>query len=162
MGLYDRLIRGIALAGAFAFVAAGVLVLADVTLRASGFAPIRASSALSEYALLFGTMAGAPWLVRQKGHIAVTSLVDMAPPGLQRLAGLVGAVISIIVLAVLAWRSAVVGWDKAVGGAVDMRSIAIPEWISYAILAAGFALMATEFLRLILRGEAAPESHGGV
>lgn len=45
---------------------------------------------------------------------------------------------------------------------MDIRSIAIPEWISYAILAAGFALMATEFLRLILRGEAAPESHGGV
>ena len=160
--LYDRLIPALAVVGALAFLAAGVLILVDVTLRASGLFPLRAASALSEYALLVGTMAGAPWLVRKKGHIAVTSLVDALPPAVARGVGVVAAGIAVAVLGLLAWRAALIGWQKALSGAMDLRSIAVPEWVGYAILSIGFLLMATEFARLIIRGDTAPGGGGGL
>ena len=68
---YDRLIYGLAgLAGAMI---AGVclLIVYDVVARNLGLQPPRSTVALTEYALLYFTMAAAPYLVRVKGHIVV-------------------------------------------------------------------------------------------
>lgn len=153
---YDGLLHLMAAMAIMALVAATALILGDVTGRATGLGPIRASSALIEYALLFATMFGAPWLVRQRGHITVTSLVDLLPRAVRRVVGAAGMGIATLVLALLAWRAAAIGLGKWRIGAMDVRSISIPDWCAYAILSLGFALMATEFLRLLVRGEVEP------
>ncbi|MDO5604048.1 MAG: TRAP transporter small permease [Paracoccus sp. (in: a-proteobacteria)] len=153
---YDLLIFGLAGLALMSIVAMAALILGDVSMRYAGIGSIRASSTLIEYALLFSTMMGAPWLVRRRGHITVTSLVDMLPAGGRRGAGLVALAVSIITLGILGWRAAVVAHQKWMQGGMDIRSIAVPDWVSYAILAAGFLLMATECIRLVLRGEITP------
>lgn len=158
--LWTRLIDGLALLGGASIGAACLLIAVDVTFRNVGLRPIQASSALTEYALLFSTMAGGPWLVREHGHIAVTSFVTMAPDGLRRLIGVLVSLTAVATLALLAWRAGVVGLQEAAFGAIDIRSIDIPAWIAYAMLAGGFGLMAVEFLRLALRAEP-PGGSGG-
>lgn len=151
--LYDALINGLAVSGIIAIAVMTCLILADVTMRYAGLGSVQSASTLIEYSLLYSTMAGAPWLVRKRGHITVTSLTDLLPEKGSRFVGLVTLTISILTLLVLGWRACVVALEKWQQNSMDVRSIAVPEWIAYAILACGFLLMASESIRLILRGE---------
>lgn len=153
IGIYNRLISLLAISGALALAAMVFAIVLDVLLRNIGMRPFQATSALIEYGMLYATMAGAPWLVRQHGHVAVTSFVDALPETLRAGIGRITLGISIAMLAVLAWRAGAIGWEKFTSGANDIRSIAIPSWILYAMLMVGFGLMATEFLRLLIKGE---------
>lgn len=154
--VYDALIHGLAATGIIAITVMTGLILADVTMRYAGWGSIQSASTLIEYSLLYATMAGAPWLVRKRGHITVTSLTDLLPEAGGRFMGLVSLTISILTLLVLGWRASVVALEKWQQNSMDVRSIAVPEWVAYAILAGGFLLMATESIRLILRGEIKP------
>ena len=151
--LYDGVIFGLAGLAASVFVLMVVGIVVDVGLRNLGLRPLQPSSALIEYGLLFATMAGAPWLIRDRGHVAIRALMGQLP---DRVAGLIdraALVFCIAILTLLSWRAGVVAWEAVEAGAQDIRSIALPSWILPSMLATGFALMATEFLRLLLRGE---------
>lgn len=150
---YDRLIEGLAILAAATLFLMTFLIATDVVLRNTGFRPIQAASALIEYALMFSTMAGAPWLVRRDGHIAITSFVGYLPARARRLVGQAVLALAVFILALLAWRAGVVGFEQYTRQTVDIRSVGIPGWALYAMLAGGFGLMATEFLRLVARGE---------
>lgn len=151
--LYDRLILGLAAAGGCSLVVISAAIIIDVVLRNTGFRPFQTTSALVEYVMLFATMSAGPWLVRQNGHIAIGAFVETLPEAARRAVGRVVTVVSMATLALLCWRSAVVGLEMVAAGAVDMRSINIPSWLLYAMLSVGFGLMAVEFLRILLRGE---------
>ncbi|MCC6001186.1 MAG: TRAP transporter small permease [Pararhodobacter sp.] len=149
---YDLLIIGLAVLAGVVYGLATIGIITDVALRNFGYRPIRATSALVEYSLLFATMAAGPWVLRQGAHVAVNSFVAMLPRGLHRLVMLAVMVLSIAVLALLCWRAVLNGIDELTWGGMDMRSINIPGWVAYALLASGFGLMATEVLRMLLRG----------
>lgn len=151
--LYDRLISGLAILGGITLATTVVGLALDVVFRNIGMRPFQATSALIEYTLLFATMAGAPWLVRQRGHIAVTSFVDALPYSPRIWLNRLMITLCIGVLALLSWRAGAVMLEVIESGSVDIRSIALPSWILYAMLCAGFGLMAVEFLRILLRGE---------
>lgn len=151
--IYDGLIIGLASLAAASLVFVTGSIIVDVVLRNLGLAPMRWTSAVVEYVLLFVTMAGAPWLVRTNGHVAITSFVGLLPRSARHAIGLAGVLLSIVVLALLTWRSAMLAVETFLSGVVDVRSINIPSWIPYTMLAVGFFLMALEFVRLLLRGE---------
>lgn len=151
--LYDRLIIGLAILAATTLGLTVFGIVTDVMLRNLGFRPFQATSALIEYTMLFATMAGAPWLVREQGHVAITSFVDALPGSVRRVVMRGVTVLSAVVLAILSWRAALVGLEMVRTGAMDIRSIYIPTWILYAMLSIGFGLMALEFVRLLFRRE---------
>jgi len=158
---YDRLIIGLAVLGALSLVAITALIIVDVVLRNTGFRPFQSTSALVEYVMLFATMSAGPWLVRENGHVAIGSFVAALPEGLRLLIGRLVLIVSIFALALLTWRSVAVGLEMIQTRSVDMRSVNIPAWVLYAMLAGGFFLMAIEFLRMLLRGETYHGAGGG-
>ncbi|SFE28123.1 TRAP transporter small permease [Roseivivax sediminis] len=151
--IYDGVIHGLAVLAALTLALMVVGIVTDVVLRNMGRAPVQATSALIEYGLLFATMAGAPWLVRENGHVAIRALIGLLPDRVGAAVDRAMLVFSIAILALLSWRAGVVAFEAVERGAVDIRSIALPAWILPVMLCAGFALMGTEFLRLLLRGE---------
>ena len=153
IGLYDLLIGALAVAGAAALGLSALLIVVDVMLRNLGLPPIQAASALVEYAMLAATVAGAPWLVRRGGHVAVDSFVAALPPRSHRWAVRGGLAFSLGVCAFLAWRAAALGLEAVARNDVDIRSIDVPGWVAYALLAVGLGLCATEFLRLLIVGQ---------
>lgn len=159
---YDRLVLALAIVAATSLGLCTFLIVVDVMLRNVGVGPIQPASALVEYALLFSTMAGGPWLVRRHGHIAVTSFVEKLPAAPRRLVGQAVLIVSTLALTLLCWRSAAVALEEVATGATDIRSIAIPGWVLYLMLSIGFGLMAVEFLRLLLRGEVYAGTEGGI
>ncbi len=151
--IYDGLITILAISAA---VVLGMMVFGialDVVLRNIGLRPVQATSALVEYGMLYATMAGSPWLVRAHGHVAILSFVNLMPKRAGLTIKAIILVASILVMAVLAWRSVSTGLDAARDNIIDIRSIYLPGWVLFAMLAGGFALMGLEFLRLLLRGD---------
>jgi C4-dicarboxylate transporter, DctQ subunit len=159
--LYDRLILGLAILGGASLAFITLAIIVDVVLRNTGFRPFQATSAIVEYVMLFATMSAGPWLVRENGHVAIGSFVGLMPEPARLAVGRIVLVATIAILALLCWRSVAVGLEMVASRAMDMRSINIPSWVLYAMLAVGFGLMAIEFLRLLLRGETYAGAKGG-
>ena len=130
-----------------------VLIVVDVSLRNLGMQPPAYTVALTEYSLLYMTMAAAPWLVRERAWIVVEVLYRRTGPALRaRLDKLIFglcALVSVLV-AVLAGILAVEG---ALRGEVEIRSLDMPRWALFVPVTAGFAMMAVEFLRCLMGGD---------
>ncbi|WP_118136323.1 TRAP transporter small permease [Oceanicella sp. SM1341] len=151
--IYDRVILALAVAAGASLAFATLAIVVDVTLRNTGFRPFQFTSAVVEYIMLFVTVAAAPWLAHIGAHVAINALVSRLPGGLRSVLGRLVIAACVAVLALLAWRAGALTAQEWAFGSVDIRSIAIPGWLAYALLCAGFAFMALEFLVKLLRGE---------
>lgn len=150
---YDRLIYGLAYLAGISLAIVTVLVIYDVISRNLGLRPFRAISAIVEYVLLFSTMAAAPWLVRINGHVSVSSILGLMPRAAQTLISRLSLVVGAGATGLLGVVAGQLALAQARAGNVDVRAVSLPAWILYAFLAVGFVLMATELLRMLLRGE---------
>lgn len=151
--IYDRLIYGLAgLAGAI-IAAVCLLIIYDVIARNLGLQPPRSTVALTEYALLYFTMAAAPYLVRVKGHIVVEVVYQRLGDTIQKrfdLAILIACAVISMTIATLAF---ILFLEAIATGEMEIRSLDGPRWILFAPLVIGFFLMSLEFVRLLIKGD---------
>ena len=150
---YDAVLYGMAWAAGFLMAAMMVVIFVDVVLRNLGYQSSAHFFTFTEYALLAVPCLGAPWLVREKGHIYV-EIVFMYLGARQRVAlrYLIGA-LCILVCAVLAWYGSLVTIGDFMQNEKDVRSLDMPRWIVVGFIPLSFAMMAIEFLRFLIRGE---------
>src|SRR3989442_2655229 len=150
---YDAVLYGMAWAAGFVMAAMMGVIFVDVVLRNLGYQSSAHFFTFTEYALLAVPCLGAPWLVREKGHIYV-EIIFMYLGARQRivLRYLVGA-LCIIVFAVLAWYGSLVTIGDFMQNEKDVRSLDMPRWIVVGFIPLSFAMMAVEFLRFLVRGE---------
>ncbi len=156
--LYSGLINGLATLAGLMIAGVCLLIVYDVVARNLGLQPPASTVALTEYALLYFTMAAAPWLVRTRGHIVVEVLHARLTGAARRAADRVILVICILTSATVAVLATLLALEAASRGEVEIRSLAMPRALLFAPLAIGFGLMATEFLRLALRGESVADA----
>ena len=134
------------------------MIVVDVTLRNLDLRPPQAISALTEYALLYATMAAAPWLVRTGGHVTIHTLTDCFSQGVQtalRRFILIASIFLCLILAIAAFGMTIESFRR---GDIDVRSIDLPRWLLFAPFAFGFSLLAAEFLRLLVLGRIEPKN----
>ena len=150
---YNALIHGlVGLAGVL--VAAVCLIIAyDVAARNLGFQPPASTVALTEYALLYFTMAAAPYLVRVKGHIVVEVVYQRLGPRTKARLDRFILIVCILTSLTVAILAALLMVEAIVRGEIEIRSLDAPRWILFAPLVVGFSLIALEFLRLLVIGE---------
>src|SRR5207247_3848636 len=77
---YDATLYGIGIAACFLMAAMMVVICLDVVLRNLGYQSSAHFFTFTEYALLAVPCLGAPWLVREKGHIYVEILLMYLKP----------------------------------------------------------------------------------
>lgn len=150
---YNRFIDWLAMLAGLMIAAVCLLIIYDVIARNLGLQPPASTVALTEYALLYFTMAAAPWLVRTRGHIVVEVLHTRLSGATRRIVDgfiLLVCVLVSVIICILAALLALEGWQR---GEVEIRSLNMPRWLLFAPLTIGFGLMAVEFLRLAVRGE---------
>jgi TRAP-type C4-dicarboxylate transport system permease small subunit len=157
---YGRLIDALAVIAAAMLALITVLIVADVSIRNLGFQPYPHTLALTEYSLLYMTMLGSPWLVRNKGHIHIEILVGRLRGGARRIAHAFVCLVCIAVCAMLAWYSLDVTLTNLARGETDIRSFDSPRWILVACMPLGFGLMVIEFARFLLGYDDLFESAG--
>lgn len=151
---WAALLAALLTAAGVTFAVVTLLVAWDVIARNVGLEPPASTIAFTEYALLYACLAAGPALVRSRGHVTVDLLAARLPvafrPVLARLA-LGASAATALLIAVLA---ALLAIEAVARGEVDVRSLDIPRAWLFAPMALGFLLMAGEFVRLAVRGEA--------
>jgi TRAP-type C4-dicarboxylate transport system permease small subunit len=150
---YDALIFGMAGFAGLLMVAMFVAIVADVFLRNLGLQSSAHLFTFTEYALLMVPCFGAPWLVREKGHVYVEVVLNALRPLARRRALLVIGLLCIVVCGVLAWYGVQVSLRNFELNDKDVRSFDAPRWALVACIPAGFFFMATEFARHMIRGD---------
>ena len=150
---YRALLYGMAWTAALLIVAMMVVITLDVVLRNLGYQSSAHFFTFTEYALLVVPCLGAPWLVRERGHIYVELLLmHLGPAGRRRLTAVITAVCVAICL-VLAWYGFQVTWSDFVHAERDVRSFDMPRWLVVGWIPIAFLMMAIEFARFLWRGE---------
>ncbi|MEO7402191.1 MAG: TRAP transporter small permease [Burkholderiales bacterium] len=152
---YDVVIYGMAWLAGFLLVAMMVMIVADVVIRNP---PFSAQSpawlfTFTEYSLLLVPCLGAPWLVREKGHVFVEILLMYLNKRNRFRASRVIAVACIVICLVLAWYGGEVAIRDFTEGRQDTRAFDTPRWIVVLWIPLAFFFMAVEFARFLWRGE---------
>ena len=101
----------------------------------------------TEYALLWITFLGAAWLLREKGHIRIDTLVSRIRPRIARwlevFNDLIGLGISVVIFLVGSTNT----WDLYSRGIQDVKAVTLPMYGLFAIIPFGGFLLLLQFLR---------------
>ena len=148
--LYDRFIDGLAIIASAMLAIIFVGIVIDVSLRTAGFNSLQWYSAVAEYCLLFSAMFGAPWLVRNKGHVVVESLRMAMPPVVRKIMEKIVYSLCIILSLMFVYYGFNEFWEAIETGEIDIRSIDAPKWLLFCPIPVGFLLVAIEFCRFLI------------
>jgi len=97
---------------------------------------------VAEYALYLMTFFGAPWVLRENGHIAVDLLVERLEPNSRRWALIAADTVGTLVCAVLFFYSCRVWWTSFQEGVLIHKTFIFPEWMLLSIAPITFFMMA--------------------
>ena len=150
---YKAVLYGMAFIAAVLMVAMMLTIFVDVVLRNLGFQSSAHFFTFTEYALLLIPCMGAPWLVREKGHIYIEILLmHLGAPARKRLTVFI-ALACITVCLVIAWYGFQVAYTDFVQNEKDVRSFDMPRWMISVWIPLSFLMMAGEFARFLWRRE---------
>jgi len=139
-----------------------VTVVVSVVMRNAGLQPFAWLFTSSEYAILYLTMLGAPWLVREKGHVHIELVTAALPPNARRIISRLVAAACVVVCAILAWKGAELLITNIQRKDYDVRAYYFPRWILTLAFPVSFGLMAIEFGRFVFGDELMHSGEAGI
>ena len=101
---------------------------------------------LSEYALVWITFLGAPWVLLQDRHVRIELLVDVLPRSVQRAFGIAVSVVAICACLVLAWKTGVAALQYIERDIMMARIWRVPRIYPYGVIPFGCALLTIAFV----------------
>lgn len=127
-----------------------ILIVVDVSIRMLGFTPPLFTSTYVEYALLYVAMCSAPWLVRQKGHVAIEAMVASLPTAIREALAKVVYLVCAVVSMYFAWLSIELFIEAIETGNLDVRGVDMPYWAQFLPMPFGYGLVSLEFLMFFM------------
>jgi TRAP-type C4-dicarboxylate transport system permease small subunit len=118
----QRVNRGVCYAGMFLILPLMLLTTVDVIGRAAWARPIPGIVELSSYALDVFILLGLAYTQQVKGHVRVSMLTSRMPPRVQIFLDIFVALLSLFIIALLAWQGFVMGLEET--AVSDMLRIA--------------------------------------
>jgi len=150
---YAVLLYGMAGLAGLLIAAMMVVITIDVVVRNVGYQSSAHFFSFTEYALLIVPCLGAPWLVREKGHIYVEILLMHLSPRPRRWLMAAIGLACIAVCLVIAWYGLQVTLTDFRQAERDVRSFDAPRWLLVGWIPLSFLMMAVEFARFLWRRE---------
>jgi C4-dicarboxylate transporter, DctQ subunit len=154
MDAFDRALEKVVTA--LAWVACAVIpviftgIVIDVSIRMMGFTPPLFTSSVVEYMLLYIAMFSAPWLVREKGHVAIEAVITQLPAFLQRILAKMVYLICMLASILFAWFSWQLFLDAWETGQLDVRGVDMPYWAQFLPMLIGFICISLEFFMFLI------------
>lgn len=139
-----------------------VSVVVSVLMRNVGLQPFAWLFTSAEYGLLYMTMLGAPWLVREKGHVHIELVTAALPGHLRRILSRMVALACVAVCAVLTWKGIDLVLTNIERGDVDTRAYYFPRWMLTITFPISFGLMAIEFARFVIGTDLLHSGEAGI
>ena len=141
--MHAALMRGCGYLAAATVALITLLVCYDVVGRNLGLPSLVWVNEITEYALPIATLAAAPWLMWRNQHVRLDLLGAVLSTSSQRR----GLVISLVMV----WYAVRMLLDSRQAGSLVMKALVFPEWWLYVPVPIGFALLALECGRRVLR-----------
>lgn len=144
---------------AMAWIAGATLVwlmvstILSVAMRNAGLQPFAWLFTSAEYGLLYMTMLGAPWLVREKGHVHIELVTALLPNKLRQIVSRLVALLCVLVCAVLAYKGFELCVSNVERNDFDVRAYYFPKWLLTIAFPLSFGFMVIEFSRFLLGRE---------
>ena len=160
--LYDGLLYGMAFIAAATLVWLMVSVVLSVAMRNLGVQPFAWLFTSSEYGLLYMTMLGAPWLVREKGHVHIELVTAALPPALRRIVSRGVAAACVAVSLILAYYGLELFLTNIERNDYDVRAYYFPRWLLTISFPIAFSVMAIEFARFVFGSELMHSGEAGI
>ena len=139
-----------------------VSVVISVMMRNFGVQPFAWLFTSSEYGLLYMTMLGAPWLVREKGHVHIELVTAALPPALRRIVSRLVAGLCVAVSLILAWYGLELFLTNIERNDFDVRAYFYPRWLLTITFPVAFSFMAVEFARFVFGSELMHSGEAGI
>lgn len=159
---YKALLYGMAGLSGLMLIWLMVSVIASVVMRNIGVQPFAWLFTSAEYSLLYMTMLGAPWLVREKGHVHIELLTAALPEGARRILSRVVAAACVLVCVILTWKGIELVMTNIERGDFDTRAYYFPRWLLTIAFPLSFGLMAAEFSRFVFGSELMHSGEAGI
>lgn len=147
---FDSLIDALAVVAGALVVLLTVLVVFDVAARSLRLLTLPWSLEATEYMLYAVTFLGAPWVLRENGHIAIELVVERLPARARAFAARIADVLGAAVCAVLLYYACRMLWLSFQSGIMVQKSFSFPEWVAYAGIPPVMLILLAIYLRRIL------------
>lgn len=147
--LYDRLVDALAVISGLMLIWLMVAVVLSVLIRNFGAQPPAWLFTSTEYSMFYLTLLGAPWLVREKGHVFVEVAISHLPATVLSVLSRIVMLVCAGIAFVLAWKGLELVISNIQGSDYDVRTYFIPMWIFTITYPISFGLMGVEFTRFI-------------
>jgi TRAP-type C4-dicarboxylate transport system permease small subunit len=154
---FDRLIDALALLAGVLLCAVALLVCLDVATRGLKILPMPWTLDVTQHALYAITFCGAPWVLREQGHIAIEIVVERLSPRPRAAARYLADIIGALVCLVLLYYSCLVLASSYRAGNMVYETFVYPEWWQFILAPPVFLMLFALHLRRLRRhGPAAP------
>ena len=160
--VYDALLFFMALIAAGTLIWLMISVVTSVVMRNLGMQPYAWLFTSSEYGLLYMTMLGAPWLVRERGHVHIELVTAALPPTLRRIVSRTVALACVAVSLILAWYGLQLFLTNIERNDYDVRVYYYPRWLLTITFPIAFSFMAVEFARFAFGRELMHSGEAGI
>ncbi|KMY68077.1 C4-dicarboxylate ABC transporter substrate-binding protein [Desulfocarbo indianensis] len=110
--LIQRITKGVGYVGMFLLIPMMLLISTEVTTRFVWDRPIPGTLELSSYMLSIFVLLGIAYTQQAKGHVRVTMLTTRLPRRLRLVLEMLTTILSLVIIAVLAWQGWVVGMEE--------------------------------------------------
>jgi len=148
---FDALIDALGMAAGALLVLITLLIVVDVGSRTLHLFSLTWALEASEYMLYGVTFLGAPWLLRDQGHIAIEIVVERLPAAARRRLRRATDALGAAICAVLFVYSCRVLWSSYASGMRIEKSFSFPEWLPYAVVPPVMLLLLCIHLRWLVR-----------
>ncbi|WP_439121749.1 TRAP transporter small permease [Marivita sp.] len=160
--VYDVLLHTMAFIAAVTLVWLMVSVVVSVLMRNLGLQPFAWLFTSAEYGILYMTMLGAPWLVREKGHVHIELVTAALPSSLRRVVSRFVALSCVVVCLILAWYGLQLFLTNIERNNYDVRAYYYPRWLLTITFPIAFSVMAIEFARFVFGAELMHSGEAGI
>lgn len=145
--LVDRIIDGMAVLAGLAVLFIMFSICYEVVVRFFRFQPPAWVTEITEYLLLYITFLGAPWVLREGGHVRVDVVVGKLRRKARRAFDFGTSLTGMLICCALVWFGARTAWDLYERGIPVIKTLAVPKFLLVGIIPVGSLLMIAEFVR---------------
>ena len=124
---FDRVLNGLALLAAIAIPFMFISIVYNVTTRTLRMGQVSWVLGVTEYKLVYVTTLGAPWLLREKGHVPIEAFRTVLPSRVNRIIEKAVLLVCTIACAIVTF----VAWPVFIQniGVMDIRSDYLECWM---------------------------------
>ena len=147
---FDWIIDGMAFLAGLLLLFIIFSICYEVLMRYFLVRPSTWSVEITEYILLYITFLGAPWLLKQKGHVKVDVVLNMLNIRTQRILNLTTSLLGALICLVLFWFGVLTTMDHFMRKIPVIKSLEVPKYILLAVIPLGSLLLCIQFIRQIV------------